>query len=161
MGGVSYGRHRRRHRGQRQRQRRCRVVKDMVLWWFRASRAGECNNKFQYLSRTDESGFRVQLGPGYGRVHLGTQLYNFLTVADTSLQMLLGCAVSSFRRRASSMGPVLQLLAALCACTASSPPPPVFPGRAWARAAPAALGLNATKLDAFRDFLGRESHGKS
>ena len=41
----------------------------------------------------------------------------------------------------------------------SPAPPPVFPGRSWARVAPADVGLNETKLDAFRDFLGPESHG--
>ena len=39
------------------------------------------------------------------------------------------------------------------------PPLPVYPGKSWARVAPSSVGLNATKLDAFRAFLGPESHG--
>ena len=39
------------------------------------------------------------------------------------------------------------------------PPPPVFPGQAWTRVTPAAVGLSEAKLDVFRAFLGPESHG--
>ena len=40
-----------------------------------------------------------------------------------------------------------------------APPTPVFPGRSWARAAPAEVGLNESKLEAFRAFIGPDSHG--
>ena len=54
---------------------------------------------------------------------------------------------------------VLTTVVAARAAAPPAPPTPVFPGRSWARAAPSAVGLNETKLDAFRAFLGPESHG--
>jgi beta-galactosidase len=39
------------------------------------------------------------------------------------------------------------------------PPASIFPGRSWARVAPADVGLNESKLEAFRSFIGPDSHG--
>ena len=56
--------------------------------------------------------------------------------------------------------PALSLLLTLATPAArSAPPPPVFPGKSWARAAPASVGLDAAALERFSDFLGAQSHG--
>lgn len=49
---------------------------------------------------------------------------------------------------------LIALAAAASLAAIQTPPAPVFPGATWARATPAAVGLRAAKLDAFRDQVG-------